>query len=1123
MDSNSPSSSDLTEHIEDLATALLGAPDRRGTCEWRYDGERRLTVVVAGARRGQWYDHTAKTGEGPLALIAHVRGCSRGEAKAWARARFGVASVAARRPLAHPDGDANPRRDRARTIAAQAGSIADSDTVRRYLHGNRIGPAPSTARDRREHALAAPPVSAVRCTEDPQYLEGDADAALVAVATDAGGGVRAVQRIYVRRDGSRARVDSVWDARRTDGSPRGAAVHLPGPADGPLVLCEQFESALALWHATGYEVWATLGPVAGAPAPSWRTLIVARDADAPGSPADDATTRAVESLAEMGGPVWVARPDAAENHRLHPGSGAGFTFLELIRRHGRSAVRAAVAAAACRFAGDLPPPEITEAVPLDQARTQLKAAVRGWFGALPDPPWGDVFRAQLVRPALFRVTPGLGKTETAIDAAVRWLTAHPGAQGAILVPEHTLGAEMLERVRAAIERHGNAITIAVWYGAEQVCDNAELLKAVRTNGGGADHACGVCPLRDTCPYPAQKTTQADLWIGAHALLRRKPPGPIDPQRLGFVIIDESPVDALLGGTDAPFDVALDALDTPRELDGDLDAVTTDELNTIGRDVRAALDAVSGRWLDRDALPASVTTARCRRAYRLEWDRVPSYPVLSADMNLQEIQEAGRRHGERFARAVKAGRIWQLLADWLEGTQTRCPWLELRTETAHGQPQRQVRAVWREAIAPGWCAPTVMLDATAAPGLVRHWLPDVDVHEIHARLPPGSVIRHLHGRSATQRALTGRGSANDASRATALRGKLARLPETHGSGLIAQKDAVEHIQQHHPRAVAASAGLGHFNGLRGQNALERVHHLVVAGRTLPKASAAARMAAAITGRWIDPDPGYERVPRRLWRPDGTPAAVVEVNRHPDPDAERVRQQAAEAEVSQAIHRARPAVRGGADPVHVDVLVSDVAPGVPVTDTVAFEAALPSAFELAAARGFVPNTKTHMQRVVADVHGTPDALRQAVRRGEERVTPLCGDSHRGLSHVRGGRGVCRGCAAGFARWRLRLDGERKSFEAAVEPSYTQAEIAGVLGAELAHAERIAAPQPLIFMRSVDLTARPSVMASSVGLWPETKDVATRGAAIGRHTEAEHSRARSVRALDACAVPTGWVRGW
>jgi len=1133
MDSHPPTPSDLTDHIEDLAEALLGTPDRRGEREWRYDRERRLTVVVTGARRGQWYDHTAKTGGAPLALIAHVRGCSPGEAETWALARFGVASVAARGAPAVPDGGTDARRARARAIAAQAGPIERSDTVRRYLHGNGIGPAPSTARDRHDNARAAPPVSAVRCTDDPDHLEGDADAALVAVATDAGGEVHAVQRIYVRRDGSPARVEAVFDARRTDGSPRGAAVRLPGPGDGPLVLCEQLENALALWHATGHEVWATLGPMGNAPAPSWRTLIVAQDADAPGSPADDATTRAVESLAEMGGPVWVARPDAVERHRSGFNPNEGFTFLDLLRRGGRRPVREAVGAAACRVAGELPPPEITEAVPLDQARTQLTQDVRGWFDVLPDPPGDDVVRAQLVRPALFRVTPGLGKTETALEAAVRWLTAHPGAQGAILVPEHELGAEMHQRVQAAIERHGSAIAVAVWYGAEQVCDNPDLLKAVRMNGGGADHACRVCPLQNTCPYPAQKTTQADLWIGAHALLRREPPGPIEPRRLGFVVIDESPVDALLGGTDAPFDVALDALDTPREIDGDLDAATTDELTTIGRDVRAALDAVSGRWLDRDALPARVTAARCRRAHRLEWDRVPSYPALSADMSLQEIQEAGSRHGARFARAVKAGRIWQLLADWLEGPQARCPWLELRTETAHGQAQRQVRAVWREAIAPGWRAPTVMLDATADPALVRHWMPNVDVHEIHARLPRGSGIRHLYGRSTTQRALTGRGSANDAARAARLRGALARLLETWRGALIAQKDVVEHIQQDHPRAVATSAGLGHFNGLRGQNALERVHHLVVAGRTLPKASAVARMASAVTGRWIDPDPNYARVPRRLWRPDATPAGVVRVHRHPDPDGERVRQQAAKAEVSQAIHRARPAVRGGADPVHIDVLVSDVAPAVPVTDTAAFEGALPSAVELAAARGIVPDTTKHLQRVVADVHRTPAALRQAVRRGDERVTPLCGDSHRGLSQIRGGTGVCRGCGAGFARWRLRLDGERKRFEADVDPSYTEAEIAGTLGAELAHAERIAAPKPLILPLSVDLTASPAVVAASGADRHAIAGATVSGAANGAtaiptqgdrqlgHPETDHAPARVATALDARGVPTAPAR--
>ncbi len=99
----------LAERITELARELAGAePTSRGGTEWRFGRRGSLAVMVAGPKRGGWFDNEAGCGGDALGLVAHLRHTPMREAFRWALAWLGEAPVhrrpeVARRPVAPPE------------------------------------------------------------------------------------------------------------------------------------------------------------------------------------------------------------------------------------------------------------------------------------------------------------------------------------------------------------------------------------------------------------------------------------------------------------------------------------------------------------------------------------------------------------------------------------------------------------------------------------------------------------------------------------------------------------------------------------------------------------------------------------------------------------------------------------------------------------------------------------------------------------------------------------------------------------------------------------------------------------------------------------------------------------
>jgi hypothetical protein len=107
----------LAERMADLARDLAGEPSDRRRETWRYGRKGSLAVVIAGPKRGDWFDHEAGCGGDALGLAAHLRREPMREAMRWALAWLGdAAEQMGRTPLTRPIASPEAPREAPQTI-----------------------------------------------------------------------------------------------------------------------------------------------------------------------------------------------------------------------------------------------------------------------------------------------------------------------------------------------------------------------------------------------------------------------------------------------------------------------------------------------------------------------------------------------------------------------------------------------------------------------------------------------------------------------------------------------------------------------------------------------------------------------------------------------------------------------------------------------------------------------------------------------------------------------------------------------------------------------------------------------------------------------------------------------
>jgi P4 family phage/plasmid primase-like protien len=327
----------LAQRMDDLARHLLGTPNKKLSTsnELRFGNKGSMSVNIGGAEPGVWFDHEAGKGGGALELIQHIQRCDLKAACAWADDWLGLSPqpatfVQLNEQKAVPALAVEPNSSSVPSVEPPSAPTEFAAKVANILV--QSGPATGTPAEAylrsRGIALDLPNSIGYRSDAVRQY------GALVGLATDEAGEVLAVQQIYITAEGQKA---PVHPAKRTNKAMEGwaerSAVRVPGRA--PIILCEGIVTALSLAQATGQEAWACLGisNMAKAPLPKGVEVIVARDGDIPGSPADGQMQRTLATLKERGFIALLASPPEGQD------------FNDVLLNHGEDAVRRAISEA----------------------------------------------------------------------------------------------------------------------------------------------------------------------------------------------------------------------------------------------------------------------------------------------------------------------------------------------------------------------------------------------------------------------------------------------------------------------------------------------------------------------------------------------------------------------------------------------------------------------------------------------------------------------------------------------------------------------------------------------------------------------------------------------------------
>jgi len=607
--------------------------------------------------------------------------------------------------------------------------------------------------------------------------------------------------------------------------------------------------------------------------------------------------------------------------------------------------------------------------------------------APPTPPaWG------------INVDVALGKT-TAFREIVAAELVRDGLPVALAAPEHKLNNEIArDLVEAGISAH-------VYRGREQpdpdapgerMCREweraAEIFHAM---GDVEKHACGkpnsehVCEFYSVCGSRRQRAATPQVWLVPHAsLFHPKPKFIPSPAVLG---IDEKFHDYGVEGTDKPKWLELSALTGDRTVPGP-GVFSSADLAEISRRTHSVLAAHGDGPLRREALiKAGLTADDLRNAQKLEWRRkLDLDDIVKPGMPRGAAISACKKIAKHNGLVVKLARLWDLLARQVEGGQECSPWLSVDSIAD------EVRMAWRKDIHESWSAPTVVMDATLQPEIVRQFFPQM-TGPVRVSAPmPHTYVRQITDRAMSKAMLIPTEAASERrnqARENNLE-RLRRLIEARandiapGCGIVICQEKVE---------LALNAGslpdnieVVHFNAIRGLNRWSDIALVMVVGRTEPSPRDSERIAGVLFGAEIESVPAddkgnvrYPKVTRGIRMRDGT-GRRVEGNQHPDGRVEAVRWSICESELVQAIGRGRGVNRGPDNPLQVDIITNVCLP-IEVDETTTWDAIQPSPWDVMRARGAIPLGYADQARTYPDLFSSAKAAELAAA-AQRKKPPL-----------------------------------------------------------------------------------------------------------------------------------------
>jgi putative DNA primase/helicase len=965
----------LADDAAGVVEALLGAaPCERRSGEARWN-KRSFSQRISAPRRGSWRDYKSGEGGGLLDLISRETGCDFPGAIAWARIYLGGN---------YQDDPARRRKREAEDRAALKAEAAKAEKLREIVAGLvPIAGTPAEIYLRRRGIVAEAWPDAVAWSA--------AERACVFIGNDGG----FIQRVMLDPEGRPVLGDDGKKRKLSLGSMAGGAVKFAGRQDGPLVLAEGPETALAVWTATGLETWSALGVVSNkidlGDVPLDRLVIVAADDDAefPLAPSMQALRRAVSTWERSGRRVVSLWPHETRRHDKSD-------FADLIAETGPDAVKR-------RYLTVLAPettPRSPRGLPVHEAREGLGAMVSETINRLAETPWNKDNTATPPPAALIAAPLGLGKTEAAIKEALKHISAGLGPI-VLATPTHALNAELRDRARHQAKGLGLDVVVEMWLGREaddpeagdgsKMCLNLEAVLEIEAAGLSAEeHACksgsARCALFGACAFQRQRAKSADLWLVSHAALGHTKPSEIPEPAL--LIVDENPLQALLRGTAEGQAITVGDADldpTPRDMDKHRAwAWEADrrELVDMRRRLKPLSERVRNRLERSDLTALGITSIQARTAAAQAMDLITKPKGLVPGISASERRRLLEKASGNKAR-LKEASLYREMADLLDREDLAPATVRISRCEVKAEGGAMVWA-WRIAtlatIKTGWRAPTLLLDATArADGrdLLRMAFPGLrdDLGGEIKALAPHVRVTAIPSRKVSKNGIKdSKKLAREIMTFTAT-----RLRSTGRPGralLVSNKDMLEKLDAEglsSPRVDVAN-----FNALRGRDVWKDAPLAVIAGRTLPSPATVEFIAGVIAGKAIETTAGdwyqRQRVPVMI---EGRLAGMIDRERHPDAMAEAVRWQICEAEIMQAIGRLRGVNRTQDNPAEIVLIGCPVPEEIELDAIEAWEAPTPIETMLAIA-GIALNSGAAAAKAFPDLWDNAEAAKKALGR-------------------------------------------------------------------------------------------------------------------------------------------------
>ena len=624
---------------------------------------------------------------------------------------------------------------------------------------------------------------------------------------------------------------------------------------------------------------------------------------------------------------------------------------------------------------------------------------------------------------------GTGKSR----AGREQVTAFCAAQRTAGLPHRVLWLGPTIKLGVEAELHFadmQGVVVAIHRGREQpdplvlgkaMCLDLEAVKLATLAGesvekvvcGGGKENAPRCPFFEECGYQRQRrpVAAADVVIAAHEAAFHLPAG--IKKNLALTVFDEAWwQDGLVTGRGIPVNgLAEGVLAHPvfRPIPGgrqaeDFDA--TDELHRLRTRLERALAAAPDGYLRRELLVAAgITVEDCATARKHEWARKREglmRPGMAAKDRAQATTEAGIN-----AQVPRFAALWSIIADLLTGGaeatgRAEMMWRADRTGELRWTVSLNTIA---EVVGPVVERPVLLLDATMPADLVRSYLPRLEAAPAVRVKAPFMEVRQVRG-GWGKTTLLPNGTIverlDDGSFATPLPRTLAELRDFVAGETRGERALVITYQD----AEATFSGLpgvetAHFNDVAGRDewgpgeGREGVRHLFVIGRPRPRSDQVRVLAAALTGDPVEVAEAH-REARGVRLVNGT-GGTVEVRAYANPAAEGVSAAITDAEVVQAIGRARGINREAANPVRVWIMADVVTPLV-VDELLDWRELAPSAVERMACRGIVLASPADAAKAFPDLFPTIEGAKKAFQRAKLSATDF-GDNPLRITLLRG----------------------------------------------------------------------------------------------------------------------------